>query len=252
MSIGTCRFASGKEKHMKTFIIEWNPGGQGYTLTDFSRDIPRLEYGDFPWHIDCLQGFGDIRSGDNFVMIKSGIGEHGIVMRGFFLSDPKTFPRERGYTVCLRPTFMINSTHPKGILSEGDLRRLIPQFDWIGDALVRELPQEIIPRFEGLWDGYLLRFSDEDYDNMLLGRNDRPQAGIEDAVLIAAEALYDVRDKDGRPAILQALREGLSGKNDVAIIIGLLKSVIRGAYMTLGELRERGISEMVVDGCIQQ
>lgn len=246
MSISGITFALLTRKAMRTFILGWNPSKSSYGLVDFQRDFLNLEYGDFEWKLDQWQG---IRSGDNFLMVKTGDGNRGIVMRGFFLSAPH--PRRGGRSdvlyVDLRPTFMIHPDHPKGILPIDLLMHTMPGFRWDEDTSGRELPECCVRELEPLWRGFLSCFIPADYDNVRLGRDNRPDAGIDEAVALASEALFDKKAPDGTPLILHSLSAGLAGRTEEEIIRGFLLPVIKEKEWSVGEIREKGFSESIVD-----
>ena len=60
-----------------------------------------------------------------------------------------------------------------------------------------------------------------------LGRRNRPVAGIDEAVPLASEALFDRRDAAGRPLILASLSEGLTKKTEEKIIRGILSETAK-------------------------
>ena len=73
---------------MKTFILKWNPQESSFGLEDFSHAISSMEFGDLPWMFRRRCG---IRSGDNFYLVKVGDGLEGIVMKGFFRTQPEAY-----------------------------------------------------------------------------------------------------------------------------------------------------------------
>ena len=199
---------------MDTFILKWNPEASPYSLIDFQRDFPQLEYGNFRWVLNEASG---LRSGDNFFLVKTGKGSCGIVMKGFFISEPYSIKKDgtSGYMVDLRPTYMFHPDNPKGILPLNELKAGIP-----------------------------------DYDGILADRNRRPSAGVDDAVSLVSEVLYDKKDSAGDPLILRALRSGLSGETVEDKIRGFLHDVISTPDWDAGALRDRGFSEAVIDGLL--
>lgn len=227
---------------MKTFILEWFTSDSPYRLVDFQHDFPRIEYGDFEWKLDDRRD--GIRSGDNFYMVKTGKGNCGVVMKGFFLNEPQE--GKDGCYVSLRPLVMVHPDHPKGLLSTKDLAEAFPKYFSVYGTPAWDVTSAA-ETLDELWEEYLRRFDPTDYDGILLAKNSRPEAGVEDAIALASEALYDVRDHDGNPAIIHSLRVGLKGKTDVEKICGFLHEVLRDPEWTAGDLRDRGFSEEVVD-----
>ena len=225
-------FAQETRQTMKTFILEWDPALSPYGLIDFQHDFARMEYGDFEWQ---LEDNDDVRSGDNFYMVKTGSGNCGVVMKGFFLTDP--WPCKGASVVDLRPLVMVHPDHPKGIL----------QFSHETSLQRGPLSEDVSFWLNSLWMDYLTRFSPSDYDGILLGYNAKPLAGIDEAIALASEALFDVRDSDGHPAIIHSLKEGLMGKDDDEMICGFLHDVLLSPDWSLGDLRDKGFSEQIVD-----
>ena len=82
---------------------------------------------------------------------------------------------------------------------------------------------------------------------MRLGRDNRPDAGIDEAVALASEALFDKKAPDGTPLILHSLSAGLAGRTEEEIIRGFLLPVIKEKEWSVGEIREKGFSESIVD-----
>lgn len=249
MSIrGTTFAANENTKKMRTFILGWNPSESTYSLVDFQRDFPDMEYGEFEWEIRDRE---QARSGDNFYLVKWGPGSCGIVMRGFFLGDPfpvreKTPEGQDRYFIRLRPQFMVHPDHPKGLLTVRRLKEAMPDFPWDSPA-GQQLPDRYVPLLKSLWDGYETLFDNADLDGMLADRNRRPEAGVDEAVSLAVEAHYGRRDHDGNPPIVHSLRVGMHGETDDEIICGILHEVLRYPEWTAGDLRDRGFSEEVVD-----
>ena len=236
---------------MRTFILEWNPNHSSVTEEDFLGAIPCLEWGTF-W-----KGFREkpkARSGDNFFLLRTGTNTDGIVASGFFLSDPY-ITNSKGYSfrIDLRPTFMVSWENPKGLFSLDELKRYIGASPWDGTGNCTELPEHDSQLLYTLWEKYTSRFSEDDFEeDNTVARSSRPSAGIDDAILIAAEALYDIKSNDGRPAILQALKKGFAGGNDDEMISGILSEVFAFSELTAGKIREKGFSEAIIDMALQQ
>ena len=110
----------------------------------------------------------------------------------------------------------------------------------------------MVDTFNTLWSSYIDRFVNSDYGNPLLDRNYRPEAGIDDAVMLACEALYDRKGRDGRPAILEALRRGLEAEDEENAICGFLGGLMVDTGWEAGDLRQKGFSEAVVDALIEK
>ena len=85
---------------------------------------------------------------------------------------------------------------------------------------------------------------------ILADRNRRPDAGIDDAVALASEVLYDREDSNGEPLILKSLHSGLSGTTSDEKIRGVLLYVMSDPEWDAGSLREKGFSETVVESLL--
>lgn len=232
---------------MKTFILKWRPSISSYKVEDFEDDMHYLDYGEFNWSV---WDHDRARSGDNFYMVKCGEGHTGIVMKGFFVSAPYEGDDWSGcgrqvFYMDLRPTCMI---HPDRvpIISTEMLSQAIPGFEWDGGHSGLELPDEYARTLDRMWDEHVSCLGDvfdDERASLLL----RPEAGIDDAVSLASDALYDKRDPDGRPSILHNLAIGMAGRNDLERICGFLLGVQDHFDWGLGGIRDRGFSESVAD-----
>ena len=173
-------------------------------------------------------------------------------MKGFFISDP--FPVRNGgdssTKVNLRPTYMFHPDSPKGILRLDELRASIPDFPWEEGISGRRLSGHQTEILGLMWDRFLEEHDNGDYDGILADRNSRPDAGIDDAVALASEVLYDREDINGEPLILKSLRSGLSGTTIEEKIRGFLLDVMSDPEWDAGALREKGFSETVVESLL--
>lgn len=233
---------------MRTFILQWKPSISSYKMEDFVNDLHYLEYGEFSWNVFDWQR---ARSGDNFYMIKCSEGCTGIVMKGFFTSEPHEANDWSGrsrqvHYMDFRPTYMI---HPDmaPLLSTAELEKAMPGFEWNGGHSGRELPTELVPILNGMWNEYVAGLDAMIFDCIHADRNLIPQAGIDEAVGIAAKAFADMKDEDGNPMILKSLSRGLAGKSELEKICGFLDGVIETGAYNAGALREEGFSEEIAD-----
>ena len=238
-----------KHNGMRTFVLGWNPSLSSYKLVDFQHDFPQMEYGEFSWKVEEWQR---ARSGDNFYLLKWGAGNCGLVMKGFFLSDPylgKDWDNDgqEAHYVRIRPTFMVHPDGPKGILSLGDLCAALPEYDWRCGAYGGVLSEDLSVRLLSLWTDYTSRFCPADYDSILVDRDRRPEAGMEDALLLACQTLYDKKDGNGEPLILDALKRGLSATSELERMRGFLDGIIGSDGWDAGALRDRGFPETLID-----
>ena len=232
---------------MRTFILQWRPSISSYRMEDFEEEMPYLEDGMFNWRVWENE---KARSGDNFYMVKCSEGRTGIVMKGFFTSDPYegddwSGKGRRTFYMDMRPEYMIHPDRAP-LLSTEDLEKAMPGFQWNGGHSGRELPEEYATKLGSMWEDYLKEAGDI-FDGVKADRNLRPEADIDDAVEVASSAHYDRKDPDGRPVILHPLAVGMAGKTGEEMICGFLHDVLEDSEWTAGELRERGFSEKVVD-----
>ena len=233
---------------MRTFILEWRPSISSYKMKDFNDDLHYLGYGEFNWSV---YDWKEARSGDNFYMVKCSEGCTGIVMKGFFISEPYLADDWSGrkrevHYMDMRPTCMV---HPDmcPVITTAQLEEAMPDFQWNGGHSGRLLPSEYASLLDRMWDRYITDFPEELWTVKTGGRHIIPEAGIDDAVNIASRAHMDARDLDGNPVILHALAVGMSGKTDQENICGFLHDVIEDTDYSAGELREEGFSESIID-----
>ena len=73
------------------------------------------------------------------------------------------------------------------------------------------------------------------------------EAGIDDAVDLAARTFFGLKDLDGNPQILHALAVGMAGKTKNEKIVGFLHDVVEDSPITLEDLSTYGYSDEVVE-----
>lgn len=238
---------------MNTFILEWRPSISSYKMETFEQDLHYIEYGEFNWSV---WDWSKAHSGDNFYMVKCGEGLTGIVMKGFFTSEPYEADDWSGknrqvHYMEFRPQVMVHPQNPKGIITTAELEKAIPGFQWNGGHSGRLLDPDLTRILDGLWNDYIKRFSPEDDDCEILSINNIPVAGIDEAVTYASNSLFSIQDSNGEPLILHSLKEGLAGVSENDKIIGFLKDVIRHTDYNLGVMRENGFDEKIIDSLLQ-
>lgn len=233
---------------MKTFILEWRPSISGYKMEDFIEDLRYLDYGEFNWSVFDWK---KAKSGDNFYMIKCSEGCTGIVMKGFFISEPYIADDWSGqqrevHYMDMRPTYMI---HPDmcPVITTAQLEKAMPDFKWNGGHSGRELPEDYVRILDGMWEDYLKTLPEDVWNVDTAGRHIIPEAGIDDAVSIASRAHMDDTDLDGNPVILHPLAVGLAGKTTDEKVCGFLHDVIEDTDYRAGDLREEGFPERIID-----
>ena len=227
---------------MRTFLIAWDPATSEYTDEWFTAAMRTLEWGDL--YMDFPKK-PSAQSGDNFYLVRRGTSRDGIVAKGFFLSNPyrKNGSERNAFRVDIQPTFMVQWCHEKGILELDKVREAIPEFQELKDCGCTELPEDGVKKLSALWSYYISRFEEEDYLDCLLEKSERPAAGIDEAVSMASDALFDEVDPHGEPLVLKALATGLAGKTEDEKICGFLLY----AFDSPGRLRKAGFQEKIVD-----
>lgn len=210
---------------MDTYMIGWDPSVPGeYSAEDIASMLGGLEFGDLGW---LVQNDPGIQSGDNFNVI---LPDGRIAMKGFFTTSPDT----NGETG-IRPEWIL--VPGKADMPETDFR------PGNGSAVLMTREQRTITDFA--WERFLRETTPSD-DGVSSARNHRPQAGIEDAMSLAAETLYDRRDPDGRPSALRSIRLAGAADSESEAIVGILQGCL-GDGVTAGFLRDKGFSEDIVD-----
>lgn len=146
---------------MKTFILMWNPAFSSYTKERFENDLIELN------NDDCAEGVGNwsvwehekAEDGDRFFMVRVGKQNTGIVMAGYFISEPY---QDEDWSGKHRPTFYMDlDIHTQvdsdyvPVLSTSFLMKKLPGFDWTGGHSGRLLNQELAEQLEELWKEYL-------------------------------------------------------------------------------------------------
>lgn len=232
---------------MKTFILEWRPLISSYKMDAFEEDIHYIEDGEFNWSVWDWQ---NARSGDNFYMVRCGEGRTGIVMKGFFTSEPYEADDWAGknrqvHYMDLRPTFMINPEKAP-VITTDELEKAMPDFQWNGGHSGRELPSEYVKILDGMWNEYIERVGDI-YDSDRADRNIRLDESVDEALQLISYAFAGEKDLDGNPVVLHSISVGMAGKNEKEQICGFLHDVIEDTDWNAGELRERGFSEQTID-----
>lgn len=118
----------------KTFIMRWNTDISNYKLPEFEDAM--YEFEDERFYYDwSIWDHQKVHVGDRFYMIRTGKGNHGIVMRGTITGVP--YPDEdwsghgrRVYYVRMKLTHMIHPDLSPYMLSTGELAKYLPNFNW--------------------------------------------------------------------------------------------------------------------------
>lgn len=145
----------------RTFILEWRPAISSYKMENFEEEFEHLDDAWFNWSVWEWQ---DLVPGDEFFMIKCGEGVTGIVMHGFFDSEPYQGEDWSGkgrevYYADLDPDTMI---HPDRcpLLTTEALEEVMPDFQWNGGHSGRVLPGEYAIKLRAMWQEYLAKNKD--------------------------------------------------------------------------------------------
>lgn len=136
-------------------ILKWNPAISSYQFIDFLAAIGNCE-NESDWSI---YEHDKVKTGDQFFMLKVGVGTCGIVAAGEIISDPVSAADWSGrgrkvYYSDYRCEFMVN-TETLPIIDSTFLDDNIPDFDWHGGhsgAVLNEQQAEVLNR---LYNKYL-------------------------------------------------------------------------------------------------
>ena len=145
----------------RTFILEWRPAISSYKMENFEEEFAHFDDAWFNWSVWEWQ---DLVPGDEFFMIKCGEGVTGVVMHGFFDSEPYQGEDWSGkgrevYYADLDPDTMI---HPYRcpLLTTEALEEVMPDFQWNGGHSGRVLPSEYAIKLRAMWQEYLAKNRD--------------------------------------------------------------------------------------------
>lgn len=233
---------------MNTFILEWRPSISSYRIEDFENDLEYIEYGEFNWSVWDWQ---KAHSGDNFYMVKCSEGRTGIVMKGFFTSEPYEADDWSGknrqvHYMDFRPTFMVHPDKCR-MLTTAELESEMPGFQWNGGHSGRILPEELRPVIDGMWDRYLGSLPPEVFDSETAARNDIPEACVDDAIRVVNDAFYGETDLSWNSMCVKILRKAFTLTSEEEMIPYLLQSQVR---FDAGRLREMGFREEDVENVL--
>ena len=230
---------------MPTFIIHWRPSVSEHTPEMLREAIRNLEFGEIRWKTDALAGRA--RGGDDVCLLCLE-GKPYVVLTGYLLEDAT------GDSVLIKPTFIA--------LPEDGGRRLGDDLDL--DAYpdgedISGFPAEQLERDR---EAYIRERGESFFDGVRADHTRRPEATVDDAILIAAEVFSDEVDPvDGRAAILSHLsqlykrgmdvcdpadRSPYRYRTDRYTICAILRDVIGKKGWTAAKLRSCGFPESVV------
>lgn len=143
-----------------TIILFWNPEVSSFKLADFQELLENMEYENMNWSIWEHE---KAHFGDRFFMVRCGKENTGICMSGYIVSEPYVDKDWSGkgnvvYYTDIAIDHMINPTCLP-ILPSEDIRKEIPDFDWLGGHSGRLLPPESAAKLETMWNTFLLQHS---------------------------------------------------------------------------------------------
>ena len=161
---------------MNTVILFWNPEISSYKMEDFQYELERMSYAHMNWSIYEHE---KTHFGDRFFMVCCGKKHAGICMSGYIISEPYIGADWSGkdrvvYYADIRPDYMINPTCLP-ILSSEEIKREIPDFDWLGGHSGRLLNPESAVKLEALWKTFI-----EQHISMFGLRADKQEVDLDD------------------------------------------------------------------------
>ncbi len=143
---------------MNTVILMWNPSFSSYKMTQFEEELEGFLNEDvwFNWSVYDWQNSHD---GDRFFLVRVGQGNTGIVMSGYFSSDPYRDEDWAGkkriiYYQDMEPDVIIHSDKVP-TLSTSELMKNLPGFDWTGGHSGRVLDNELAEKLEKMWESFI-------------------------------------------------------------------------------------------------
>lgn len=149
-----------QERKPNTVILMWNPSISSYTMERFEYDIMDMAHGwvhtDFNWSV---WDYENAKEGDKFFLVKVGEGSNGIVMSGYFKSEP--YQAEdwsgRGRRVFYMDMEIVEIIHPDRchMLTSEELEKEIPDFNWRGGHSGLLLNPEQAEKLDKIWEKYL-------------------------------------------------------------------------------------------------
>lgn len=143
---------------MNTVILMWNPSISSYKIKQFEEELALFGNPD-AWYNWSVYDWQNTHEGDRFFLVRVGQGNTGIVMSGYFSSDPYILDDWAGrnrivYYQDMEPDVIINSDKLP-TLSTSKLIDNLPEFDWTGGHSGRILRQDLAETLEKLWDTFL-------------------------------------------------------------------------------------------------
>ena len=226
----------------------WRPAISSYKMENLEYELQ--EYPDV-WYNWSVWEHEKAHEEDRFFMVRVGEGKTGVVMSGYFSSNPY---KGKDWSGKGRQTFYMDMQpdyifHPENtdILTTEQLTAAIPDFNWTGGHSGRMLTDEQAEQLENLWEDFLAKQDESVYDEDELKARRQGPLSIEDAIRIANEAHFGDKDLDGKPIILHPLTVGLKGRTREEMIVGFLHDVVEDTHETFNSLLMKGVDRPIVE-----
>ncbi len=150
-----------KENFRKTFIMRWNTDISNYKLSEFEDAME--DFFEEGYYYDwSIWDYQKAHIGDRFYMIRTGDGNHGVVMRGTIIGNP--YPDEdwsgKGRKVYYIRMNLSNMIHPERtplLLTTDELTEAIPDFNWTEGHSGEILNDAQATKLEEVWKEYVER-----------------------------------------------------------------------------------------------
>lgn len=145
---------------MRTYILMWNPEISSYTKERFNDDLIELNEDEFAEGVGnwSIWEHENAQKGDRFFMVRVGNGNTGIVMAGYFCSDPY---QDEDWSGRNRPTYYMDieiccqiNSDAMPIITTERLMKELPGFDWTRGHSGRLLDDNLAAKLEEMWRTY--------------------------------------------------------------------------------------------------
>lgn len=140
----------------KTFVMRWNTDDSCYKMADFTDAVEKFKDSSLCLRWDISE-YDKVHPGDLCYMIRTGKGEHGVVMRGIIdgtpFIDPNDTEQQRHF-VKLRITHIMAPDSDTELLTTQDLSQQMPCFDWENGKSGELLDAKSARTLENMWRTY--------------------------------------------------------------------------------------------------
>lgn len=230
---------------MKTFILKWRPRISNYKFSEFSYNLQNIDYLEFNWQVDEYE---KAKAGDRFYMLVTGTKREGVVMKGYFISDPYEDAdwagRDRAVHYVRMDVQVMIDPRRCPILLTSELSNAMPKFDWNHCRCGSELPEEYIDVMESMWDEYFE--NNEDIFDWKNANHRFIPFTIDDALLIASDVHENHLDIYGNSVFLHVYKMGILGKNREEKICGYLHEFLDCEGYSVEDLVEMHCPERII------